>query len=342
MSKHSSRVIRLLRYLVGPLLLVALIAYAHPRALLGVLRQANPWWLLLAWVLNLPQLGLKAYRWYLTVRWQGIRLGYGRALMAYFSSLLVGFLTPGRVGEMTKVFTLKYECDVPIARGLSSVIFDRVFDLYLLLALGSLGFVRYSMIGTLFSYRTLALVALLFFIPLLFLNEKIVRWLGARVDRLPIPASRAAQIRDKANQFADGLAAFTVGRLFICTALTLASYTIFFIQCVLCARALHFAVPFLDMVFLMAATNLMTFIPITISGLGTREACLIYFLARITPPQPATLAITYGLVIFVVFFVGGGLIGFACWQWAPIGLRQAVHDVRAKKPAEASSPSSFS
>ena len=334
MSKTPSKSLRLLHWL-GPILLVLLIFKAGPRNLLEHLRHANPWWLLLAWALNLPQLGLKAYRWYRTVRWQGIRLGYGRALLAYFSSLLVGFLTPGRVGEMAKVFTLKYECGVPIARGLSSVIFDRVFDLYLLLVLGSFGLIRYSLVGTVFSWPVLAAIVLLFALPLPLLNERVVRWLGERLGRMPFLGRRAEKIKEKADQFADGLATMTPGRLAICVLLTLASYTFFFLQCTLCAWALGFTAPFLDLVFLMAATNLMSFIPISISGLGTREACLIYFLARIQPPQPASVAVTYGLMLFLVLFIGGGLIGYVCWQWAPIGLRQAVQDVRlARRKAD--------
>jgi len=322
---------RFLHYL-GLILLILLIYEAGPRNLWAISRRAHWGWLLLAWALNLPQLGLKAYRWYLNVNWQQIKLSYPRAFLAYFSSLLVGFLTPGRVGEMAKVFTLKYECGVPLARGMSSVVLDRVFDLYLLLALGALGFMRYSILGTLLSWRALALLALLFLIPLFFLHAPTVRRLGGWAARLPLFDKRAAQIEEKAGQFADGLAVFNTPRVLICVLLTVASYFIYFVQCLMCARALNFTTPYFDMVFLMAATNLMTFIPISISGLGTRELCLTYFLGQIFTAMPKaevqSLAVAFGLTIFAVFFVGGGLIGYVCWHWAPIGLRTAVRDVR--------------
>ena len=330
MTKISGRAFQWLRYL-GLMLLVLLIVYAKPKSLLAILGEVNFWWLLLAFALNVPQLGIKAYRWHLNLKWQGIRLAYPRALLAYFSSLLVGFLTPGRLGELAKVLTLKYECGVPLARGASSVILDRVFDLYLLLALGSIGIVRYSLVGTVISSGMLIVLGLAFLAPLALMHAVTVRRLGHWLARRPLLAQRAAKIREKTDQFADGLAVFNFGRVLICILLTAASYSIFFLQCLMCAWALHFTAAWLDMVFLMAATNLVTFIPITISGLGTREACLIYFLARIQPPQGAPVAVAFGLVIFMVFFVGGGLLGFLCWQWSPIGLRQAARAARAAK-----------
>lgn len=92
--------------------------------------------------------------------------------------------------------------------------------------------------------------------------------------------------------------------------------------------ALGFTVPVRDLVLLQAATNFIGFLPITPAALGTREACLVYFLGLVEPPQPLTMAVAYGISIFLVLFVGGGLLGFIAWQWAPIGLHRAWEDLR--------------
>ncbi len=110
-------------------------------------RRLDPWWLLAGFLLNIPQIGLKALRWFMLVRWQGMRFNYRQAFLSYFGSLLIGFITPGRLGEMVQAVTLRNECGVPLARGLSSVILDRVFDMYLLLTLGSLGIVRFAVVA---------------------------------------------------------------------------------------------------------------------------------------------------------------------------------------------------
>jgi len=330
MERAKANPLRLLRYL-GFLLLVVLVVVAGPGKMLRVALEARPSWLLVAFVLNVPQLGLKAFRWFLLVRWQGLRLSYPRALLAYFSCLLVGFLTPGRIGEVTKAFTLKYESGTSLSYALSSVVLDRMFDMYLLLSLGSLGIVRFALVGTVLSWPTFIALCVLLCIPLLFLHQRLTRWAGAWAIRLPVLRSRAAFLNEKVNQFADGLAVLRPGRILLAIGLTACAYAIFFLQCLCCAWALNFTLPVTDLVLLMAATNFLSFIPITVSGLGTREACLTFFLARVAPPQPQAVAVTFGLTLFLVLFVGGGLIGFVCWQWAPIGLRQAVQDFRNRK-----------
>jgi uncharacterized membrane protein YbhN (UPF0104 family) len=95
--------------------------------------------------------------------------------------------------------------------------------------------------------------------------------------------------------------------------------------------SLRFTVPARDLVLLQSATNFLSFIPIAPSGLGTREAALTYFLARVDPPQSMEVAVAYGLTIFLVFFIGGGLLGFIAWQWAPIGLHRAWEDLKRAK-----------
>lgn len=336
MNEKVSSQLRWLRY-AGVLLLAGLVLYAGPIEMLRVLREADPRWLLAGFVLNLPQLGLKAYRWSLLVQWQKIPFSYPRAFLAYFSSLLVGFLTPGRLGEMAKAFTLKYEAGVSLAKGFSSVVLDRVFDMYLLLSLGVLGLFRFTLIGERISPGVFTGICLFLAFPLLFLNPRIARGAGRLASRLPYLRSRRDSLNEKTGQFAEGLGVLSPGRILHCAGLTLAAYSIFFLQCFCCAWALGFSPPLLDLVLLMAATNFISFIPISISGLGTRELCLIYFLSRIQPPQAESVAVLFGLCLFLVLFAGGGLIGFICWQWAPIGLRKGWKDL--KKSRESPLPS---
>ncbi len=319
-------------HFVGPLLLLLLIWRAGPNALWNIFRRAHPGWLFLAFLLNFPQLGLKAWRWHRLVQWQGMRLSYSRTLLAYFSSLLIGFLTPGRLGEMAKAITLKEECGVSFAAGLSSVVADRMFDMYLLLVLGMLGILQSSFVGTRISWPAFLLVSILFMFPLLFLHERSVRRMGDLITAVPGVNRHKDSIKLKINQYAAGLTILTPPRLLKCMLWTLAAYGFFLIQCELTAHALRITnIRLLDMSFMMAATNFISFIPISISGLGTREACLVYFMARLPVSYGQELAVAFGLALFLVFFVGGGAIGLVAWQIAPLGVRGAVKSFRKKR-----------
>lgn len=316
---------------IGILMLIALIWYAGPSRMLELISKLNPWWLLLGFLLNIPQIGLKAFRWCLMVRWQKMIFSYPQAFLSYFGSLLIGFITPGRLGEMIKAVTLRNECKVPLARGLSSVILDRIFDMYLLLSLGTLGIVRFAVVGTIMSLPMFIATCVLLLIPLAFLNERVFRKAAHALIGLPVFRTRAAWLREQADHFADGLAVLTPAHLLTSIALTICAYLIFFVQCLCCAKALGFTVPFLDLVMMMAASNFIALVPISPpNGLGVREYCLTYFLARTTPPQIKAVAVSLGLTIYLVLFFGGGLIGWVCWLYAPMGMRRAAKEVTAK------------
>jgi uncharacterized protein (TIRG00374 family) len=326
--------LKLLRYL-GLLLLAVLILIAGPGRMLSVAAEANPFWILLAFLLNIPQLGLKAFRWFLLVRWQGWSFTYPKAFLAYFGSLLVGFLTPGRLGEMAKAFTLRHESGVPLAHGLSSVVVDRVFDMYLLLTLGTLGVIRFAIAGNALPWPVFLTICACLPLPLLFLHPALARRAAVFLSKLPVLQKRREMILEKAGQFAEGLSVLRPARIFISAFLTVAAYSVFFLQCLCCAWALGFTIPVVDLVLMMSASNFISFIPITVSGLGTREACLTFFLSQVQPPQTQAVAVTYGLSLFLVLFVGGGLIGFICWQLAPLGLQQAMKDFRHSRKEDA-------
>ena len=103
--------------------------------------------LLIAMGLNIPHLFIKSFRWNYLLRQQNICFTYWETFLPYMSSLYVGFITPGRVGEFIKAFYLKTYKGISLSRGFSSVLIDRLFDLYLLLILGSIGIWKFDILG---------------------------------------------------------------------------------------------------------------------------------------------------------------------------------------------------
>tara|TARA_B100002052_G_C15666700_1_gene499864 strand:+ start:555 stop:764 length:210 start_codon:yes stop_codon:yes gene_type:complete len=66
----------------------------------------------------------------------------------------------------------------------------------------------------------------------------------------------------------------------------------------------------------MAIANLISFIPISISGLGTRDTTLIFLFGIIGIKEE--LAFSYSFAVFILFFVLGGLIGSFAWWRKPL------------------------
>ncbi|HDZ27340.1 MAG TPA: flippase-like domain-containing protein [Candidatus Aminicenantes bacterium] len=98
--------------------------------------------------------------------------------------------------------------------------------------------------------------------------------------------------------------------------LTVFSYSLFFFQCFLIAKSIGLQISYFDLALIMSIVNIITLIPISISGLGTREASMIFLFKLIGLPTEA--AISFSLLIFFVFFICGGLMGFIAWWLNPV------------------------
>ena len=168
-------------------------------------------------------------------------------------------------------------------------------------------------------------------LPVFLLRADWVRIIGMKLVGARLLKRNRHRIATRVDEFASALAStMTLRHAGYCVVITLASYTIFFLQCGLCATALGFSVPMMDLVLLMAVTNLVGFLPLAPSNLGTREACLGWFLSRLAQPQPLEVGIAWGLLQFLVLFVGGSLIGFICWQLSPLGLKEVMKDLKCE------------
>ena len=110
-----------------------------------MLQQADLKLCLLAFLSFMAMVYLKGIRWSFLLKMQGHSYSVWNCFLIYMGTLTLGSVTPGRAGDFAKVFYLKQDLNIPIGRGITSVLVDRVFDLYLLLILGCLGLMTYPM-----------------------------------------------------------------------------------------------------------------------------------------------------------------------------------------------------
>ena len=164
-----------MKYLVyvGLLLFVYIIATLDLSLLGQHLRSANWWLLACAFLLNIPMVYLKSYRWKKILSNQGIYITSHKSFSYYISSLYLGFITPGRVGEISRLYYLKKDYTKKnYGELLSSVVLDRLFDLYLLVILTIIGFL-YLSLEVEISYQFLFL-SLFFVAPYLVIKLGVV------------------------------------------------------------------------------------------------------------------------------------------------------------------------
>ncbi|KYF49868.1 hypothetical protein BE08_00915 [Sorangium cellulosum] len=312
-------VVRALVRLVGPLLLAAVILRMDDRdAVLAALTSASAAPLALAAALNLLNIHLKVVRWDALLRARDIRYPLGRAWASFMTSLYVGMLTPGRVGDLLRIRYLRHDLGVPYAEGLASVVMDRLCDLYVLAAFVAIGVARYSaVIAGQLAWVTWGGIAITVLAPLVLLIPGLAERLLLAVSRRLVkePAHAEGGEPGATSRFLVALRAHVGRGLLFTLPVTVATFVVNFVQGYLIARALGIPLSLLDVTCLLAIANLLGLLPISIAGVGVREL----FFALVFPSLGFTAehGVSFGLLVFAVIYLVVVALGFVSWQIAP-------------------------
>lgn len=122
---------RWLRLAIGLLVLVGLIAYLTPRALLAQLKAVDPGWLLAAAVAILVSTLIGSYALYLLIS-RDRALHYRRFLGAYWMSWGVGLVVPGQIGDVAMLTVLMQRRGLHWPTSLGRSLLDKLISLAVL------------------------------------------------------------------------------------------------------------------------------------------------------------------------------------------------------------------
>lgn len=304
--------------IIGLVLLAFLLWRAELGQLATTMREAELPLVFASVALLLPLILLKTVRWQEILQAQSVRFGLWPAFLAYFGSMFIGFLTPGRLGEFVKALHVSRDCGIPQSRAFASVLADRLFDLYALLIVGAVAVVAISAgAGTVLAVVVTAAVVTA---PLILLMDNRAFGLFKRLELVGPEKARSFSQRffSWVGEVRDELRKLTGRRFAVAAVLTVVSYFLFFGQTYLLALALDLDISYAEASFVTALGSLVTLIPISISGLGTREAVMIAYLSTMGVTHEAALG--FSLLVFLTFYVGGGFIGAAAWLMKPLPL----------------------
>ncbi len=256
-----------------------------------LLARVRPGWYA-ASILAIPTiLFIKSFRWEMLLRRQGIGLGLGRAVRLYMAAMMVGVLTPGRVGDFVKVLYLR-RLGHSMGRSLWSPLLDRVSDLVVFLLFGLWGLAYFSMLLPDDPLRLLLLTA--FVTVLLFLGFLAARkLLGGGLANLAerfSPRRYKEEARRSAEEFSGEFRLLGPSCVAGLLLLGLLGFAVQFLQAWLVARALSIQIDFAPLAACVAIMTLVVLVPVSIQGIGTRDAAVLFLFAALGLSAPQALA----------------------------------------------------
>lgn len=262
---------------------------------------------------------LKAWRWRMLLRQQQVDYGLIPAFVVYNSSLAVGYVTPGRLGEFVKALYLREDTGMTIGKAFSSVLLDRILDLYLLLATAAVGTLLFAVPQHILSVA-LTILVVVGLAPLVILvppvNRRLVELVARASSRLT-PARYRDAVALTLDGFQRGIGELLTAKLWLPLLVTILAYAVFYCQCYLISLSLGFSFSYAYAAYSVALASLLALLPVSISGLGLRDAAFIALLGAVglTPE----MAVGYSLVILLAFNIFGGALGALAWIMKPLG-----------------------
>ena len=152
------------------------------------------------------------------------------------------------------------------------------------------------------------------------LNKELMEKLISLLYNFAVVKKIKSKIEESFESFYNGLHKLISRKLLVSGLLTCLGYLMFFIQCYLIVMAMDLPINFITITLFMAISNLISFIPFSISGLGIREAILIFLFSLIDlVPE---IAVSYAFLVFITIFVTSGLMGAVFFWFYPLKLEK--------------------
>lgn len=289
--------------LIGIFIFIYLLSTINLSILADSFRAINPFYLILSLLAIIPAVLIKSFKWLILLDKED-RIPLGKAVFAWVAGFGAGIITPAKAGDFFRAKFIKAR----FGKSVLSVLVDRLSDVFSLFILGIFSvFILFSNDSKFLNLNYLFLLFfILFIIGILFLkNEKLVLKFGRPFYRVFIPEKFKKTIGENFSIFYRNFEKLEKKKIGANLILTFLSWFIVFLQYWFLSVSFGMNLSYFIIALISPILILVQLIPISISGIGTREAASILLLSGfgIAPEQ----AIAFSIGILLEDFIIGGI-----------------------------------
>ena len=255
---------------------------------------------------------IKALRWRYILRLQGISYSFIHSYLVYLSGLFVGILTPGRVGDFIKIFYLKAGGVSTIKATFCSLV-DRIADLSFLLFCGLLSLLWINQLLPI-RMQLFWMIVLALLLSVLFtksVGTARIKGLALKV----VPESYVSLFEKGMTELKIELLNYSSWKVGILIAFTVIGWLLYFTVIFILTKGIGLSIPYFEVISFFIFSALVTFVPITVAGIGTRDLTLLLLFSRLGYAKED--AISFSFLILISYFLTA-LFGLIAWLLKPI------------------------
>lgn len=285
--------------IIGIALFIYLVSNADMREISQNLKKFRLPQLLLIETISFCIILTKTFRFKVLLNQYSAPIPFNKSLQVYGTGMFLSAVTPGRIGDLGKIFYLKQLTDCSFTKGFYISILDRLLDLSMLVIAALIGLV---FMGKMTTALILGFSCIILITVVCIKGKDILEWILNHIYKQRLPGN-TPEVKPFENL-----------KLVLPWIVSLIPNLLIFYQMILISHIAGFQLNVLLLSGTLALGNLISLLPITISGLGTREATFAAILPRygLTTSESISLSIAFfilnnigimliGLVIFLTF-----------------------------------------
>jgi hypothetical protein len=257
---------------------------------------------------------LRGWRYHIILRNLSYQVSITASTACIFVSQTVNLIVPARLGDFVRVFILKHEYSVTYSEGVSSLVVERVFDIFTVALLGAVAV--YFVVNVPAWFYTIIVVPLvagvIFFVLLLFGGK-----FSSKNRYIAIILTILHEIK-RASLSLKAIAVLGIS--------SVAIWLLDILVCVAVVMMFQQQIPLAVIVLAIVIGNLVKAIPLTPGGVGTYEITLAitFGLAGVDPAVATLIAIVDHLIKNLVT-LGGGIVSIYYFgDWVIPSIRKVL------------------
>jgi uncharacterized protein (TIRG00374 family) len=241
---------------------------------------------------------------------QQIWIPFIKTIRFSLASMYLSYVTPGRVGEVSKAYFIHKENGSPLNKLVAGSLMDRAFDVYTLLCVAILGIAVMIPMG-MNQFPVILAIALIALTPLLFLIKTAREMFIAITGMIQRKITRSDTWPDHLRFFFAEINILLNRKIILGFAVSFTAYALFFTSCYFMSRSIDIPLTYTKVAFFVAYANILSFLPISFAGIGTREAAFVYLFSLENIASESALA--FSTMVFSFTYLLIGIIGFFCF-----------------------------
>ncbi len=294
--------------IIGIIILVYLLTTVDIPAVIKIFLSISPLYVFLCLFSVVPILISTNIQWQILLKKQKIHVSFFYSLKNIFIGYFYGFITPGGFGGYIRALYLKNESGQPLPKCVSNIVTFNTLDFLSLLVLGLIGgFFLSSRFPIIFI--AIIIVSVIFAsLFIFFLKKNKSQAVFTKFFQLNIFSKLKDRLEDPIETFFENLP--SLKDIILPFSLSIFGWIIRFSELYLISKLFDIQVPYISFIFIISVAYVVASLPISIYGLGTREATLItlFSIFAVTSEKIISLSLFWFAVIWLLPSIVGAII----------------------------------